>query len=235
MISAKNKNIKLKFRMPFFYQCINTQLIKARKAFFKYKSLFYSKHINQRVKILLYQSLVRPIITYGCPIWFNISPSYMEKIRKFERKCLRSCTLLYRTPNSDFMKYVSNRILYNTAQIIRIDNFIIQLVRNHIIKCFECDENNLIMAPYHINSEYIRKTLMSGFIPPEAFIYLDSKGLIQNDTGIPIFYHVYRRATNKAVDGNLLSTDLRFDTTISSRDIHERSVLDITKFWWICQ
>ncbi|KNC20875.1 hypothetical protein FF38_04214 [Lucilia cuprina] len=45
----------------------------------------------------MYQSLIRPIITYACSIWFNISASNMEKIRIFERKCLRACTSLYRS------------------------------------------------------------------------------------------------------------------------------------------
>lgn len=138
----------------YFNKHIDLQLIKARKAFFLYKYKFFPNHIETRVKILLYQSLIRPILTYGCQIWFNISPSYMEKLRVFERKCLRACTSLYRSPNSQFTKYVSNRKLYNTAKVSRIDNFIIHLIRNHILKSFECKENNLRLAPYYVNHEY---------------------------------------------------------------------------------
>ncbi|KNC24125.1 hypothetical protein FF38_05532 [Lucilia cuprina] len=74
--------------------------------------------------------MVRPILTYGCAIWFNISSS-------------------------------------------RIDNFIIKLIRNHILKCTECTTNNLIFAPYYTDDQYILNTLISGHVPPEAFIHLD--------------------------------------------------------------
>lgn len=213
---------------------VNKQIEKARKAFFNYKSLFYSKYIDKRVKIIMYQSLVRPIISYGCPIWFNISPSYMEKIRKFERKCLRSCTQLYRSPSSNFTNYFSNKLLYNASQITRIDNFIIKTIRSHIKRCTECTTNNLIMAPYYTSDEYICNALLNGFVPPEAFLYLDKKGFIQNNQGIPIFYHLFRRATTKAVNSNLINNnEIRFDTSISNQDKHDIRAINLQKYWWI--
>lgn len=218
----------------YFDTHVKTQIIKARHAFFRYKYLFFSKHIKPRIKIILYQALVRPIITYGCPIWFNISPSYMERIRKFERSCLRACTSLYRSESSDFTKYISNKILYNTAEINRIDNFIIKLIRNHIIGTTQCFSNNLIMAPYYTSDVYIQKTLESGFVPPEAFLCLDKNGFIQNENGIPIFYHLHRRANSKAVDNNLLiNNDIRFDTSVSIRDRVDRNKLNKNIYWWI--
>ena len=51
-----------------YKQHIEIQLSKASKAFWKTKRLFYSRHLNSKVKILCYQTLIRPIITYGCPI-----------------------------------------------------------------------------------------------------------------------------------------------------------------------
>lgn len=114
----------------YFNDHVKKAINKAQKAFFMYKHLFYTKYLKSQVKIILYKSLIRPIITYGCPIWYNISPFYMEKIRVFERKCLRACTSLYRSPESDYLKYINNKKLYNVANINRIDNFIIQLIRN---------------------------------------------------------------------------------------------------------
>ena len=77
-----------------------------------------------------------------------------------------------------FFEYISNKKLYNKAKISRIDNFIIYLIRSHIVKSSECIENNLINAPYYIYSEFIQKTFTNGFIPPEAFVYLDSNDYI---------------------------------------------------------
>ena len=67
---------------------IKVMLEKARKAFFPFKKLFYSKYVKRRIKILMYQSLIRPILTYACQIWFNILCYKIEKIRVSERKCL---------------------------------------------------------------------------------------------------------------------------------------------------
>lgn len=218
----------------YFNDHISLQILKARKAFFMYKRLFFSKHIKPEVKLLLYQSLIRPILTYGCQIWFNVSPSYMEKLRKFERKCLRACTALCRSSNSNYTKYISNQKLYNASKISRIDNFIIHLIRNHIKKSSECYENNLIMAPYYVNDDFIILTLQNGYVPPEAFVYLDKEGFIQDETGIPIFFHIYRRANIKAVTSNQLTTaNKRFDTSFFREDRNILPNLDISKYWWL--
>lgn len=158
---------------------VTNTINKAKNAFFAFKNLFYSKFLDTKVKIIMYQVLVRPIITYGCSIWFNISPSYMEKIRVFERKCLRTCTSVNRPHQSNFLKYVSNVKLYNKANIIRIDNFIIHLIRKHILRCIHCTDFNLIMAPYYTDEEYIKTSILNGFVPPESFLFLDSKNCIK--------------------------------------------------------
>lgn len=218
----------------YFNNHIHIQLEKAKRAFFMYKRLFYSKYIFPRVKIILYQTLIRPILTYGCPIWFNISPSYMEKYRLFERKCIRACLAMYRSPNSNYTKYISNLRLYNAAKINRIDNFIIHLIRNHALKSVECDENNLILASYYCSEDYIASCLISGYIPPEAFIYLDKKRYIQDNRGTPILYHIYRRANIKNIYDNQLTVEnSRFDKAIFPRDRNTPPNVNMNKFWWL--
>ncbi|KAI8119587.1 RNA-directed DNA polymerase from mobile element jockey [Lucilia cuprina] len=218
----------------YFNEHINCQIIKTKNALFSYKKLFFSKIINSRVKIIMYQTLIRPILTYGCQIWYNISPSYMEKMRVFERKCLRHCTSLYRTANNNYKKYVPNKILYNKAKVSRIDNFIIHLIRDHIVSCLNCHDNNLIMAPYHTNDEYISKSLLNGYVPPEAFLFLDKNGYIQNEIGIPIIYHIYRRANIKAITCRQLTNEnIRFDTSIFTDDKHIKPNLNTRKYWWL--
>ena len=94
---------------------------------------------------------------------------------------------------------------------MRIDNFIIKLIRKH---------------------EYILNTLATGFIPPEAFFYLDSHGFFQNQDGIPRLYHIYRRATDKR-STELTRNSIRFDTSTSTLDI-EFFIISYTKiFWWL--
>ena len=131
---------------------------------------------------------------------------YMEKLRVFERKYLRSCTYLFRTPNSNYIKLFSNQILYHKAKVRRIDNFVIHLIRNHVIECFDCYDNNLILAPYYTDY-HIKIYFKFGYVPPEIFLYLESNDFMQNETEIPISYHIYRRATNKTISCNQLTTD----------------------------
>ena len=80
---------------------------------------------------MCYQSLIKPIITYGCPIWYNIPASLMEKIHIFERKCIRACLSIYRSEHSGYRKYIKNKKIYDLANIHRIDCHILKLTRNH--------------------------------------------------------------------------------------------------------
>lgn len=183
---------KLKFNIH-----IETQLTKAKTAFFKYKRLFYSKILNKKIKIICYLLLIRPIITYGCPIWYNISASQMEKIRLFERKCLRICLRRFKNPEHEYCKYYSNKTIYDKANIPRIDNFIIKLTRDHFANATHISHNSLIFSALYPHPEYHAKTLTSGFIPPEAFPYLDAKGYIQDINNIPTIYHIPRHKNIK--------------------------------------
>ncbi|KYQ54675.1 Carboxy-terminal domain RNA polymerase II polypeptide A small phosphatase 1 [Trachymyrmex zeteki] len=144
------------------------QLGKATQTFMSLRRLFYSRNLHTEVKVLCYQLLIRPIIAYACCIWFNVSASIMERIRVFERKCLRACLNLNRTAESDYTKYVSNLTLYNTAKIPRIDNFMITLMRDHFAQACRIHSNSLVYCAIFPNEMYYSKTLDIGYIPPEA-------------------------------------------------------------------
>lgn len=74
---------------------ILSQLDKARSAFKKYARLFFCRSLAPRCKVICYLLLIRPILTYAAPIWWNVSASLIEKIRKFERNCLRASLHIY--------------------------------------------------------------------------------------------------------------------------------------------
>ena len=158
--------------------------------------LFYNCYLHHRLKRLAYMALIRPIITYGCPIWFNVSASTMEKIRVFGKKCLRASLSQYRSAETNYFYYISNKKLYNEAKVPRIDNFILKLMRNHFTSTRSVLTNGLIQGLTYPNPLYFVKTLTSGHIPSEAFLYLDEKGFIQNNKNIPITYHAIRRVGN---------------------------------------
>ena len=91
------------------------QIEKASKAFLPNSRIFYNKYLSRRAKTILYMLLIRPIIMYVAPVLWNQNHTTCERIRTLERKCLRACLRLYRTPDSDWQKFVSNKTLYTTA------------------------------------------------------------------------------------------------------------------------
>lgn len=122
--------------------------------------------------------LIRPLLTYGCSIWFNISASLMEKIRTFERKCLRACVNMHRSTESAHLKFICNKKLYDTANIPRIDNYIIYLIREHYLQTSKITQNSLIYGALYPNPMYYETTLITGYTPSEGFLYLDEKGYV---------------------------------------------------------
>ncbi|CAD6233982.1 GSCOCG00007445001-RA-CDS, partial [Cotesia congregata] len=114
-----------------------------------------------------------PIISYAAPIWWNVGPSVMEKYRKFERSCLKTCLGRYRSAESNYIKRLSNKEIYDLADIPRFDNFCLTLTRNYFST---------------IN-----------YSPPEIFTNLDRMGCIQNEFNVPIIYHIRRHCARKAI------------------------------------
>lgn len=57
---------------------VTTQLKKARNIFHAHGYLFHNKYLSRKAKIICYLLLVRPVITYAAPIWWNISHTLME-------------------------------------------------------------------------------------------------------------------------------------------------------------
>ncbi|XP_017882371.1 uncharacterized protein LOC108626291 [Ceratina calcarata] len=184
--------------------------------------LFYNIHLERRTKVIAYQCLIRPILTYACPIWYNISACKMEAYRLFERKCLRACLRYYREPEYDYRYRVKNTKIYTIAKIARIDIFIIKLIRKHIRDAINNKYNSLIWGPYYPKNMFYKNVLRAGLIPPEAFLYLDLNNYIINEYAQPILYHVPRNNNNKSITykpRNLNHMYLVYNTNVTAIDI----------------
>ncbi|CAK9796537.1 hypothetical protein ANTPLA_LOCUS858 [Anthophora plagiata] len=238
----QNKNIvrylgvHIDYRLN-YYNHINIQIEKAQRAFANHKRLFYSRDLTTETKIICYKALIRPILTYACPIWFNISASTMEKLRVFERKCLRASLGKYRTPESNYTKLISNHKLHEYANTIRIDLHILKLIHNHWASIRNVTNNSLINSSIYPNPQYYDKTRHTGYIPPEAFIYLDSKGYIQDKDNTPLIYHITRKADDKKILYSTDKQDININTRlnyklskIDKKDAHRRNT---KRYWWL--
>ncbi|CAK9799901.1 Probable RNA-directed DNA polymerase from transposon X-element [Anthophora quadrimaculata] len=238
----QNKNIvrylgvNIDYRLN-YYNHINIQIEKAQKAFANHKRLFYCKDLNTETKLICYKTLIRPILTYACPTWFNISASTMEKLRIFERKCLRACIGKYRTPESNYTKLISNHKLYEHANTIRINLHILKLIRNHWATIRNVKNNSLINSSIYPHTQYHEKTRHTGYTPPEAFIHLDTEGYIQDKDNIPLIYHITRKADNKTIlyntDINQNSINSRQNLKLSNIDKKDRHRRNTKKYWWL--
>lgn len=160
----------------------------------------------------------------------------MEKLRTFERKCFRTCLSMFADPNHQYKKHYSNKTLYNTANIPRIDNFMLKLTRDYFANAMNIKQNNLIYGALYSNPNYYEETTNTGLIPPEAFIYLDGNGLIQ-DINILTIYHISRHKNNKKIQykQNInCKTDnikLHYSLTISYRDQSDTHRVKGEKYW----
>jgi hypothetical protein len=58
------------------------------KAFYANQDLFKSKLLSKKSKLQMYQTLVRPVVTYACETWV-LKENIKSKLRIFEKKVLR--------------------------------------------------------------------------------------------------------------------------------------------------
>ncbi|CAK9800653.1 RNA-directed DNA polymerase from mobile element jockey [Anthophora plagiata] len=221
-----------------YFTHIDTQLTKAKIIFKTLSRLFLSKHLNNKVKVLCYTAIIRPILTYACPIWHNIPNYKMEEMRIFERQCLRICLNLRKTPESNYKKNYKNIIILNKANIQRIDSFIIKVCGNYFAKTTTSPLLRELTQKIKSNTIYITNALNTGFTPPEIFPYLDKTGYITDSNNIPIIYHAQRGHNSKAIrfnpqnNTNTETNSLKYCTQIPDKDKLQNPKSN-KKYWWL--
>lgn len=205
-----------------FIAHLEIALEKARKVFMSHKRLFYSSKLQTRGKIICYLLLIRPILAYGCQIWFGIAPCTKEKIRAFERRCLKVCLGISRDPATDHRRYVSTKKVYELAKIPRFDGFIIGLIRDHIVQACNNHNNALISLPFLRDEDLLRVMVEKGLLVPETLNYLDKHKFVQGDNNSPILYHVKKLACDRIVRfgadevENNPDVEIRYSTALPS-------------------
>lgn len=173
------------------YKHIKSIIQKALISYNSIKSvLHYKSHLQKRIKLICYKQLIRPILTYGFPAWSDLSSSQMEKLRRLERKIIRSCSNIYRKPDS--YKYINNSTLYKKTNISRIDRYMI----SNCIKFFENAEhsrNPLIRNS--INSEEATVYEEVKYSPPYIIKNLHETNQLYNNNNELTYYHRSLRPT----------------------------------------
>lgn len=107
---------------------------------------------------------------------FGISSSQMKQIRIFERRCLRACLGKYRSRESNFQKYIKNKVIYNLENTPRFDNFIIKLIRNYFADASGIKENSLIFPLTYARRWKLHQTNIRNWIcPARSSLFLTDK------------------------------------------------------------
>lgn len=214
------------------------QITKAKKTIKANARIFYNRNLENKAKIICYQLLVRPIMTYAAPITWNMGPTVMEKYRRLERSILRSCLRLHRTADSGFIRRTKNSLVYNKANIPRIDCFMIKLCRNFFANMRRYNSNILENQLAIAETDEERLDFMkSGYIPPQLFVFADKHGVIQNGHNLPILYHKPRHSCNKSISLDHQAHDeqrLMFDKSLPRRDSGDNHRLS-PRFWWLTE
>lgn len=171
---------------------ITNQLKKAAQTFMINANLFNNKSLSTKAKIICYQLMLRPIITYASSLWWNVGATQMEELRKFERSCLRACISNTWSRKSNYTRRTSNKIIYEQAGIPRIDNYIIKVTRNYLSDLHKI-KNNLINNLDRVDAAGHVERKKKGYLYPKDFMKCDYDGLIQDDNNIPIHFKRHRR------------------------------------------
>jgi len=87
-------------------------------------------------KVLLYETVLKPIWTYGVPLWGSASHSNIEILQKFQNKVLRT------TVNAPW--YIPNKLLHTDLQI--------PAIREEITKFSTIHRAKLLIHPNELTS-----------------------------------------------------------------------------------
>lgn len=79
-------------------------------------SLMISTKLTTQTKLLMYKTIIRPILTYACAAWCGAAPTNILKLQRFENKCLRLAVGANR--------YIRLEDLYEQAKITRLTDYI---------------------------------------------------------------------------------------------------------------
>lgn len=174
-------------KKPTFITHVNEAIRKATAAYHQLKHILRrTSKLDVSIKLLCYKQLIRPILCYGFPAWAGISSHQMERIRCFERKCIRAC-INYQRP-LDTYKSISNVELYNTSKTIRADAFMI----NNAIKLFDRWPNSPLLQNCVDFDPAILDDPRTAYKPPWLIHHLHTNDQLFLDT-TPMLYHIRHR------------------------------------------
>lgn len=64
--------------------------------------------MNIRNKLIIYKAILRPVLTYACPIFANCASTHLRQMQIFQNRCLKIISNLPKWHNTDDLHYQTN-------------------------------------------------------------------------------------------------------------------------------
>lgn len=164
---------------------------KVNSAYHGLRNILQRTHgLDPRIKVLCYKQLIRPIMLYGFSCWSSLTSHQMERLRKLERVCLRSCT---RSRQRNHFKYINNSELYKKTGIERIDRVLVK----QTVKFFDKPHENceLFKDCLMVDNDYEARY---DYTPPWHIMHLNNTNELFVDDML-MLYHRRFNTTTQAV------------------------------------
>jgi hypothetical protein len=134
--TVKYLGVTLHTRIKNFKENIKQKLVKANNATrIIYPLIKRTNKLNTKNKLLIYKTLLRPIITYAAPIWSHVSNYALQPLEVFQNKCMR---MIHNAP-----RYTNTQHLRDISNLPTIKHHILSLTK----KIFHKNSNKLIKTP----------------------------------------------------------------------------------------
>lgn len=151
-----------------------------------FSRILLNKNLPINTKLLLYKTSIRPILLYGFPIWFSISPIIVKEMGILERKVLRHCVGKYFEAEN---KRYSNNVIYREARITPIGLYVCDIL-NRFISRLRDHPNQMIRDIYNRQHHY--SWTNTNYLSPIGFVNENPPNF---DTNVNICYNFYSKST----------------------------------------
>lgn len=129
---------------------IEGAVARARAAYSALYPLFSGTTLDLRNKLLLYKTVIRPIMTYAAPAWGYAAPTHIKKLQTVQNKILRTIV------NAPW--FVRNRNIHEDLQMISIQDFIREAAAKFYDATIDHDNPTIRgLWGYNVNETRLRK------------------------------------------------------------------------------
>lgn len=150
---------------------VNRMLLKVHTGLHKlYPVMNANNGISQDVKVRIYLTILRPVLTYAVAVWHSLPKYLIKRLKLFENKCLRMATNFRRSRTN--YKFVSVEKLHKDTRVPRLNVYLNGLARKALNGTY-LHENSVISKFGNFSDEQIANCI---YKPPHSLIRgLDSK------------------------------------------------------------